>query len=159
MIAIPDPSGACAPVHERRGAPETNRRRGAPETNRRRGAPRGNRNALKTGCYTAEAKARRRRKRLLLRQLRAGLAYMRAVIRARNAAAKLARFPSPPLSAEKIFKNRKTIPAGQPAPRLSPMHGYCRIPESGDSPLRRAAGVHGATYSHLPVAPMPRMRL
>lgn len=83
---------------KRRGAPETNRRRGAPETNRRRGAPRGNRNALKSGYYTAEAKAERRRRRLLLKLLRTGLAYARSVIRARTA--------------DKIFKNRKTIPAG-----------------------------------------------
>jgi hypothetical protein len=46
--------------------------------------------------------AERRRKRLLLRQLRAGLEYTRSVVRARAAAALL------PQSAEKNFKNRKT---------------------------------------------------
>jgi hypothetical protein len=60
-------------------------------TNRRRGAPIGNRNAFKSGLYTAEAKAQRKRRRLLLRQLRAGLAYMRAVIRARAAAVKISK--------------------------------------------------------------------
>jgi hypothetical protein len=125
MTAIPDTSEICAPIH------------------RRRGAPVGNRNALKSGRYTAEAKGERRRNRLLLRQLRAGMEYARSVIRTHEVAARLAIFP-PPGSAEKIFKNRKTIPArrGQ-LPALHYMRGYCRILESGESHLPHATKLHG----------------
>ncbi|MEZ0226187.1 MAG: hypothetical protein ACAH83_16650 [Alphaproteobacteria bacterium] len=88
-------------------SPETNRRRRASETHRRRGAPRGNRNALKSGRYTGEAKAERKRKRLLLRQLRAGLAYARSVIRARAAAERLFHILLPAPAGGKNFQKSK----------------------------------------------------
>ncbi|MEZ0223620.1 MAG: hypothetical protein ACAH83_03635 [Alphaproteobacteria bacterium] len=78
-----------------------------PETNRRRGAPCGNRNALKSGRYTAEAKAERKRKRLLLRQLRAGLAYARSVVRARAAAENLFHISLPAPAGRKNFQKSK----------------------------------------------------
>jgi hypothetical protein len=87
-------------------SPEINRWRGAPETNRR-GAPRVNRNALKSGRYTAEAKAERKRNRLLLRQLWAGLACARSVIQARAAAERLFHIPLPVPAREKNFKTEK----------------------------------------------------
>ena len=135
MTAILDASDICAPLHQR-GATETHRRRGATETHRRRGAPRGNRNALKSGRYTAKAKGERRRKRMLLRQLRAGLTYTRAILRAQGAAAKLAIFPSPPRSPGKKFsKIEKQFPqGGNRLPALPHMRGYYRILESGRSP-------------------------
>jgi hypothetical protein len=128
MTAIPD---ICAPIH------------------RRRGAPAGNRNALKSGRYTAEAKKERRRRRLLLRQLRAGLEYARSVIRARDAAARLSIISQVRHDPEeKIFKNRKTIPARR---RSAPRHSAYvrRLPHSGmfiyDSP-RAFAGVTVCIY-------------
>jgi hypothetical protein len=131
MTAIPDTSESCPcegrdPVRRSRiykGVREAKRAGPLPaqghvnlKQNRRRGTPRGNRNALKSGRYTAEAKAERRRNRLLLRQLRAGLAYARSVVRAQDAAgnkpaarsaARLAIFPSLPRSRGKNFQKSK----------------------------------------------------
>jgi hypothetical protein len=87
------------------------------EPTRRRGAPLGNRNALKSGRYTAKAKAERKRTRLLLRQLRAGLAYMRSVIRARAAAAKISKI-------EKQFAKARTHKSVMPALRGHPEAGH-----------------------------------
>jgi hypothetical protein len=109
-------------------------RRGAPETNRRRGAPRGNRNALKSGRYTAEAKKERRRNRLLLRQLRAGLEYARSVIRARDAAARLAIISLPATILRKKFQKSKN---NSRRPALSP-GGSFRIARAW--PVRPAPG-------------------
>ena len=99
----PAPSPGIVFVQQRARSP----RRGTPETHRRRGAPCGNRNALKSGRYTAEAKAARKRKRLLLRQLRAGLAYARSVIRARAAAESLFHTPLPGPVRRKNFQKSK----------------------------------------------------
>jgi hypothetical protein len=83
------------------------------ETNRRRGAPRGNRNALKSGRYTADAKAERKRRRLLLRLLREGLVYARAVIRGQAAAEILFSYTiARPGRRKKFSKIEKQFPQG-----------------------------------------------
>jgi hypothetical protein len=99
---------------------------------RRRGAPLSNRNALKSGRYTAEAKAERKRKRLLLRQLRAGLAYARSVIRARAAAATLRQVSPPNLAGGKNFQKSKNNSRRnrEPAPRLSHIRSM-QVPVKG----------------------------
>ena len=102
----------------------------SPETNRR-GAPRGNRNALKSGRYTAEAKAARKRKRLLLRQLRAGLEYARSVVRARAAAAAVGHIPMLPDLQKKFSKIEKQFPQGPGAvPGLSHIRSM-QVPVKG----------------------------
>jgi hypothetical protein len=109
--------------------------------NRSRGASEGNRNALKSGRYTAEAKAGRKRKRLLLRQLRAGLAYARSVIRARAAAESLFHTSARPGQEKKFSKIEKQFPWGSRAPRMR-AHIYS-IPGSLLSPVREANGGRG----------------
>jgi hypothetical protein len=119
-----------------------------PPVPRRRGAPKGNKNALKTGRYTAEAKAWRRRPRRMLREMTETLRLMKVYMKLKRAEtiaqaqARRAARKSPP--------RRKPGPhPGAPAQQEAP--AFAKVEAGRDSrpsisPQKRGSGYVNPHY-------------